>query len=218
MSAINQEGRKSDPTCCGVSFISQRHISFKLRTRVTPKATQAIVVSVMSLPIAGCYVSGTKLVVGCYVSPRASVEQFEEFLGKVNNWLRERETSIGDLNSCDKSSDVTNNRRGPTFRKWAEIQDFSTQLPSTPTLPNCSGSSKVDLCFHRNCLALTITVKPLTDISYNARVIAERRLSCTDKDLRISRSVMEIESVKLIIAEAYVNSTPRHLITIKSAQ
>lgn len=131
-------------------------------------------------------------IVGCYISPTTSSEQLQEFLHQTNQWFRGPGVLVGELNSRDRTWDETSNRRGPTLRKWAIAHGFTTQRPPTRTLRNMSGSSRVDLCFHRNRVAPTLTVHPFTDLSDHAPVTAELRTKCIDNDSRVPMSVIEI--------------------------
>lgn len=75
--SMNREVRNTGPTCGAVMIIVQHHVKFNLRLRISTRTLQAIVGTLMSIPI-----------VGCYFNQRTSVDQLEIFLNNVNKWLR----------------------------------------------------------------------------------------------------------------------------------
>lgn len=138
--------RSHGPGCGGVSMIHHGFSNFRFRTSIHCSHFQLIAGYLWSYPI-----------VGAYVSPNSSLEEFNDFLSTITPLLRGSGILIGDLNARSIRWDDTNNRRGPRLAKWPSVSNFATQRPPTPTVINSSGSSRVDLCFVRSRFPPTIT-------------------------------------------------------------
>lgn len=132
-------------------------MKLKVREIFNTKHIQAVVVTVMSAPV-----------FGFYVSPQTTIHLFKSFLDQVNRWFQGPGVLIGDINSRDTSWNTTKNRRGPTLRKWAVRHGFTTQRPDRPTMWSKNGHSRVDLISHRSRIAPNIGVGELTDLSDHA--------------------------------------------------
>lgn len=197
LNCISRTTRQPGPSCGGTTMIVQPHLTFKLHRTYNTAAIQAI----------SCSVMGTSIV-GCYLSAKTSIQQFTVFLDLVNHCLQGWGVLIGDLNSRDTSWDVTCNLRGPALRRRAVAHGFTTQRPPAPTLLNGIGSSRDDMCFHRNQIAPLSQVHQLTALSDHAQVSATLRRRCVYNDQRIPLSVLQIHTLRDKINAIYDSTVP----------
>lgn len=165
---------------CGQPIGSTVHYG-KLRKHHVSANMQAVLFPVTSISI-----------LESFAPPKITIEEFQRFLHRANEWLRRPVVLVGDLNIRGFYWYVPYYRTGPEFRTKPCRHGLVTERTPAAILVKRSGSSRVDLCFNRNCRTRTIHVLQLTTISDRAPVTENVHKQAENNDESIPISVIEV--------------------------
>lgn len=204
---IARDDVRRGPGCGGVALLHQPHIIFKIRIKRSEPRFQFVFGLLWSRPL-----------IGCYISPKASIQEFQHFLALAQDLLRGPGILIGDLNARAVQWDDTHNRRGPALARWARLHNFCTQRPPSPTMINASGQSRVDLCLHRHKYPPALHVHEMTTFSDHAPVTAHLRETQAGETTLIPLSLLRNNFIRDRIRETYRSTIPDIIDNLNAVQ
>lgn len=123
----------------GVSILYKTGSSFKVIATHAEQRFQLIHGVADGIPI-----------LGAYLTPRLPKQELQRVLATAARCMRGLGILVGDLNGRHNKWDVTYNMQGAEIHRWARRHSFLTTRPPERTFVSHSGSSRVDLVFHRS--------------------------------------------------------------------